>query len=42
MAANMFELQSHTESLYDSLPRQLAFRAQSAEEFAGWQRKKTG
>lgn len=35
--ASMFELQSHTELLYDSKPRQLAFRAQSAEEFAGWQ-----
>ncbi len=35
--ANPFELKSHTETLYDSLPRQLAFRAQSAQEFTGWQ-----
>src|SRR4051812_29375015 len=41
MAANIeqspFKLQHHVDGLYANLPRQLAFRATTAEEFAFWQ-----
>ncbi|MEO8395856.1 MAG: alpha/beta hydrolase family protein [Chloroflexota bacterium] len=41
MAANIenspFQLQHHVDGLYENLPRQLTFRAQSLEEFAFWQ-----